>query len=407
MRAKAKVCLRGAAIAASIVTALSSSVPAAAQTLVDAGRVEFSPSADHDATAGGVAVLTSYELQIVAADTGQTVRSISLGKPSPQSDGFIRLDFLRLLPAPLAPAIDYQARVAAVGPGGSAASALSNRFSYTPTCPPTLTSASASAPAAGSTGSVTVNAASGCAWSAASPAGWITITSGASGSGTATVAFRVAANTASTSRSATLTIAGRSFAVSQAAAAASACTYSISSASRTAPAGGETATVTVSTASGCSWSATSSTRWLGINGSATRAGAGSVGIVVAANPGSAQRTGTVTLAGRTFTVTQPGGCSFAVSPRTIAAAAAGSTGTIAVTTGAGCRWSTSGMPSWLSIPSAARTGSGQLSYTVRTNTSTSARTASLLVGGLSVAVSQAGARPPVPPSGLRVTGSGR
>jgi hypothetical protein len=48
--------------------------------------------------------------------------------------------------------------------------------------------------AAASDGGVVVAATSGCAWSAQSHAGWITITSGASGTGNGTVAYRVTTN---------------------------------------------------------------------------------------------------------------------------------------------------------------------------------------------------------------------
>jgi len=84
-------------------------------------------------------------------------------------------------------------------------------------CTFSISPSSASQPAAGGTGSVTVTAAAGCAWTAVSNATFITITSGSSGSGNGTVGYSVAANTGS-SRTGTLTIAGLTFTVTQAAA---------------------------------------------------------------------------------------------------------------------------------------------------------------------------------------------
>ena len=52
----------------------------------------------------------------------------------------------------------------------------------------------------------------GCAWTVASNAPWITVTSGASGSGNGPVTFDLAANTGA-NRSGTLTIAGHTFTV--------------------------------------------------------------------------------------------------------------------------------------------------------------------------------------------------
>ena len=96
---------------------------------------------------------------------------------------------------------DYQYTAAG---GGTACS-----FSIAPT--------SASVPAGGGTGSVSVTTAGGCNWTAASNAAWITVTSGASGSGNGSVSYSVAGNTGSSMRSGTLTIAGQTFTVSQAA----------------------------------------------------------------------------------------------------------------------------------------------------------------------------------------------
>ncbi len=85
------------------------------------------------------------------------------------------------------------------------------------TCSYSINPTSASQPAAGGTGSVTVTAGVGCAWTAVSNATFITVTSGSSGSGNGTVNYSVAANSGS-SRTGTMTIAGQTFTVTQAAA---------------------------------------------------------------------------------------------------------------------------------------------------------------------------------------------
>jgi Putative binding domain, N-terminal len=85
-----------------------------------------------------------------------------------------------------------------------------------PACTYALGASSASAPAAGGTGSVAVTAGPGCAWTASSGASWLTITGGASGTGNGTVSYSVAANASCVGRSGSLTVAGRTFTVSQA-----------------------------------------------------------------------------------------------------------------------------------------------------------------------------------------------
>ncbi|PYM12076.1 MAG: hypothetical protein DMD81_25095, partial [Candidatus Rokuibacteriota bacterium] len=69
--------------------------------------------------------------------------------------------------------------------------------------------------AAGGAGSVTIKTSAGCAWSAQSLAGWISITGGASGIGPGTLTYTVAANTTGISRQGKLVIAGKTFAVKQ------------------------------------------------------------------------------------------------------------------------------------------------------------------------------------------------
>jgi len=69
-----------------------------------------------------------------------------------------------------------------------------------------------------STGTITLSTGAGCAWTAASNAGWLTITSGSSGTGPATVTFRAGRNSQNKTRTGTLTIGGQTVTITQAAA---------------------------------------------------------------------------------------------------------------------------------------------------------------------------------------------
>ena len=155
--------------------------------------------------------------------------------------------------------------------------------------------------AAGGAGtSIAVSTSSGCGWTAASNASWLTITSGSSGTGNGTVGFSAAPNTSGSGRAGTLTIAGRTFTVLQ----AGACTYSISPTSATFDRKGGDGDVSVSAASGCAWTATSGAAWLTISSGASDTGNGTVKFKVAPLSGNTGRTGVLTIAGQTFTVTQ-------------------------------------------------------------------------------------------------------
>ena len=82
------------------------------------------------------------------------------------------------------------------------------------------------------------------------------------------------------------------------------CTYSLP-ANQAVTAGVNTGTLSVTSPSGCSWGASSNAGWITIN-SISGSGNGTVVYTVAANPSSNSRTGTLTIAGKTFVVTQAG-----------------------------------------------------------------------------------------------------
>ena len=160
--------------------------------------------------------------------------------------------------------------------------------------------------ASGGSGTVNVSAAAGCTWTASSNnAGWLHINSGSSGNGNGTVSYSVDTNISSSQRAGTLTIAGKTFTVTQSGAAS--CSYSISPISRSHDAPAGSGTVNVSTTAGCTWTAASnSSGWLHVTSGSSGSGNGTVSYNLDANGASSQRTGTLTIAGKTFTVTQAG-----------------------------------------------------------------------------------------------------
>ncbi len=175
----------------------------------------------------------------------------------------------------------------------------------TPTCSFTVDPTSQSVPAGGGDFETDVSASqSSCAWTASSAAPWMTITSGTNNTGNGRVRYTVAANTSASQRSATLTVAGQMVTVTQAAAPPP-CTFGVSPTSQSVPSQGGDHDVRVEPSkSSCAWTATSNAPWITITAGASGTGTADVRYTVAANSGTSTRSGTLTVAGQTVTVTQ-------------------------------------------------------------------------------------------------------
>jgi len=161
--------------------------------------------------------------------------------------------------------------------------------------------------------------------------------------------------------------------------------------------GGGSVAVTAS-ASSCQWTATSNAPWIAITSGATSSGSQQVAYAVSQNTGAA-RSGTLTIAGQTFTVDQaaapapPPPCSFSIAPPT--ATVAGTAGTVTVTvtaTAPACAWTASSPVDWITIASqAGGQGNGSIDFAIAANPGTDSRTATLTVAGQPFTVTQGGA----------------
>jgi hypothetical protein len=274
-----------------------------AQTVVDPRNAQFNASPDHSATSpDGSPALDHYELEFYMVGASQPFQTVGLGKPAPDGAGSILVDFSTLLVPVPAGGIVYSATVAAVGPGGRTSSALSiDSFEFSTPCTYTISPTTIALTSAGGTGSVTVTAPGGCAWTASESASWLSITGGASGSGNGTVAYSATANASSSAQNTTMTVAGQAVAVTEAGAA---CTLSVSPTTIVLGSGGGTGSVTVSVPGGCAWTATSNASWFVVTSGASASGNGSVTYSATVNPSTTDRNATLTIGGQAITVTE-------------------------------------------------------------------------------------------------------
>jgi hypothetical protein len=271
----------------------------------------------------------------------------------------------------------------------------------TPPTPCTFTVAptSGSFPHEGGGGQLTVTAsAPTCAWTSQPTVPWISIQGPPGTNGPGVVVYSVAANPTTTARTGTITVAGTTVTVTQAAAPTPApCTFTVAPTTASLPAEGGPGQITVTaSAATCAWQASSNAPWITIQGAAGGSGTGPLAFTVAPHAGSAARTGTLTIAGTTVTVTQAGmappPCSYAITPNPVSVGYAGDNDVdLHVDTASGCAWTAASQTSWITVTrGASGSGDGHVHIAVAAALLVNGRTGTLLVGGQTVTVNQAG-----------------
>lgn len=302
-------------------------------------------------------------------------------------------------------------------------------------CQYLITPATQSFPASGGNGNVSILTQNNCAWTATSNAPWITLTSANSGSGLGRINYSVIANTDANQRSGTITIAGQTFTVAQAGTSGNCAPIPISI--------GQTVNGALTTsdcrsplrvkdgerpfadrysfsgASGqpviLSLSSADFDTYLyllgpdgsviaqnddGGSGSGSRIPAGSGFFTLAASGTfvievtSFSSTG---LGNYTLSLTAPaGGCTYAINATSQPFPGGGGTGTVNVSTSAGCAWTAMSNNGWVRITAGSDgSGPGAVNYAVAANAA-AARTGTMVIAGLTFTISQAGAVNPAP-----------
>jgi len=267
-----------------------------------------------------------------------------------------------------------------------------------PVCTFALSSTAVTVAPAGGSASVGVTVSDGCEWTASSADEWLTIVNGASRNGAGNVQFTAAPNPSGAARTGTLTIAGQSVAVTQGGATPvpepSCTTFTLSSTSESVDASGGTISVSVTTQSSCNWTANANVGWLSVVVGASGTGNGMVQFSVARSTATSPRTGTLTIAGQVFTVTQAGTpptCTFTVAPTDVNVPGEGDSHSVTITASdASCPWEARANAPWIEVTSASSgSGSAQVSFSVASNAESVPRSGTLTIAGQTVTVDQA------------------
>lgn len=255
------------------------------------------------------------------------------------------------------------------------------------------------------TGTVTVIAPSGCAWTATTTASWITPSSAATGSGSGSVTYVVARNNEAAERRGAIAVADRMITITQAGDSGS-CQYAVAPVDVRPCMAGGSVTATVMTQAFCPWTATSNASWLNVSSPASSSGPGLITFTFLDNY-DAPREGIVMVrwptptAGQNIHVTQAG-CRYAVSRSAFSFAAAGGSGTFDVLqesdpntcggpTQDRCVWTARSDASWVSVTtSMPRSGDNPVTFVVADNNGAAARTGTVTVRDQVVTITQAG-----------------
>ena len=172
--------------------------------------------------------------------------------------------------------------------------------------------------------------------------------------------------------------------------AAASCSYAISPASLNLAAAGGLYTVAMTATAGCGWTATSQASWIGVTSSGGT-GNGTLAVNVAANPGIVARTGTVTIGGKTLTVSQSGvACSYTVNTTSVSMNRKAGSASVNVTAPTGCGWTVAEASTWITPALLVGTGTAPATLQLSANTTGVSRTATVTIAGRSVTVTQLG-----------------
>ena len=188
------------------------------------------------------------------------------------------------------------------------------------------------------------------------------------------------------------------------------CTYAISPTNVNVGPGAATGSVTVTTQTGCSWTAASNSPFLTVNAGSSGTGNGTVGYGIAAN-GPSYRSGTITIAGQTFTVSQTGaGPTMSLDKTSLRFGATTAGASIVAQTpsqllrlsqsGAGTvTWTASSSQPWLTV--SPTSGTGPTSFSVGIVPTGTLPSAGTLTGSVTVTLS--GAATPLQPVAVTLT----
>ena len=221
-------------------------------------------------------------------------------------------------------------------------------------------------------------------WTATSNVSWITITPRTSGNAGESCIYVVGSNFSADTRQGVITIGGKTHTVTQ-----TGYNATLSPSSATVDLNGATGTISITVDAGVAWSAVSNASWVTVTpGSGTSSG--SVSYTVAPYGGVTTRTTSLTVAGKTFSITQTG-TDVNISPKSSEKAYSSDIVQVAVTALSTTTWNVTPNASWISVVDDGNGfGDSTITLAVGTNPSFLERTGTVTIGSATFTIIQAG-----------------
>jgi len=271
-------------------------------------------------------------------------------------------------------------------------------FALTPNCVFNLSANSATIDSAQQATTVNLTNVANCPWTSSSNCNFVSV-SPSSGSGNATISIAVAENIDTTSRTCIITIAGNTFTITQSGKIAPVnCSFSLSSSSATIDSNQQTINVNLTNAANCSWTSFANCSFVSVTPSSGNSNA-NVAMDVAANPDTISRSCIITIAGKTFTITQgrkipPVNCVFALSTDSILVDSSQQNVSVQLSNAANCAWSVVSTCNFIALNPQSGSASQNINIAVNANNDTLGRTCNFQIADKNVVLIQSGKTPP-------------
>ena len=259
-----------------------------------------------------------------------------------------------------------------------------------------LTPAEATASAVGAYGNIAVYGTPDAAWEAAATVEWITISSGATGAGNGNIKYIVMANPLLEERTGKIKVTmtpgtgGGPALEAVHTVRQGVIEPTVAPAAVAFRASGGSTNVQLTVADNTQWTATSNDSWLRLTSASSSAGSAKISFDAAANPSTEGRQGTLTIAGKTVSVSQAGLWSRLNYDGKVFGTGSDS-GFVDVQVEGDGTWTASSDASWLTLMDTNGHGSASIMFVVDDyNTAVASRTAVVTIAGKTVEITQRG-----------------